>query len=628
LSWGRLLAAAGLALLAGAGSARAELFDYLYVEANAGGASGGHVAVRFGDDVYHYQNAVDSSLRLVREPFDFFRYAYTVFQNRTIHLSRIDVDAETRARLERHFNARHLIQQEHFERLAWRRADVALLERMQAGGPAAGHDAQPALRGVRFFLSEEGARSRAEAPPLVALRARVARSHGRAFLDERLAGLARELSRLEPAPEPSDSLPLSRDRLPPARRSFAQRFAELASGRVALEVLSRARPLRPAMQRVVPGPEGSLGPTERAALAGFARKLEADLSRLVASRRPDFGYPLLLGMARLLVVDASLRSGRITVLDAFPLDAPTLPPASGAGRELFLRELGEYARDELAHSRHHVLAGDDLVERDYNELEAAANRYLEVREAREDGREVRVQRGRLVPQGELAAPARLLPTLPPAVLEAALRAARQRERQSTRALRQLYGYGLVTHNCVSELFDTINGAFEPGEVSQRLGARVEAPGGSPRLIPFVAFGAVTREYRISGVGEIPSYRRARLAEMYARENPIRVYLREANTLTSTVYRRNPADSFFLFFTDDTVLPRPLFGALNLLAGMGEALVGLATWPFDGGHALRSGATGALYSLPELGFFNIRKGTLEYARSQAQRTGLRLAQPPD
>jgi hypothetical protein len=115
--------------------------------------------------------------------------------------------------------------------------------------------------------------------------------------------------------------------------------------------------------------------------------------------------------------------------------------------------------------------------------------------------------------------------------------------------------------------------------------------------------------------------------MYAQENPLHVYLRETNTVTSTVYRRNPDDPLFLFFTDEMVWTRPVFGALNLLAGIGQTLSGLLTWPLDGGHALRAGPRGALYSLPELAFFNIRKGSLDYGRSTAHRTGLELVASP-
>lgn len=626
----RHLAAGLLLLWLGADApARAESFDYLYLEANDGSASGGHVALRFGDDVYHYQYADDATLRLVREPFDFFRYAYTVFQNRTIHLSRIEVDPETYARLESRFNARHLIEDEQFASLDRRRHDVELLGRVQRRleGRAAEQGAAqgPRLRGAGFFEGGAPGASPAPAAPLVALRARVEARHGPGFLAARRAEVEAALAGLEPeipAPGPPPAL----DRLPASIDAFSQRFADLATARAAFEVLADARPLRREARRVVPGPEGELDAGERAVLSGLSVRLEGQLAELVASSRRDLGYPLLLGMARLLVLDASLRAGRLEVLDGFPGDARTLPSAPSGSGALFLGELRQYARLELEHTRRRVLSGAPPSERDYNDLEAAANRYLEVRSGIEQGSAVRVFRERLVPQGEWVAPDSWLPVLAPKALRQALETARQRERDLARELRGLYAYSLVTHNCVSALFDTINAAFEPGEVAERLGARVEA-GGSLRFIPFVAFGSVTREYRISGVGEIPSYRRARLAEMYARENPVRVYLRETNTLTSSVYRRNPADSFFLFFTDDAVLPRPLFGALNLLAGLGQGLVGLVSWPLDAGRALRAGARGALFSLPELAFVNIRKGSLEYARSQLPLTSLEL-HPPD
>ena len=101
-----------------------------------------------------------------------------------------------------------------------------------------------------------------------------------------------------------------------------------------------------------------------------------------------------------------------------------------------------------------------------------------------------------------------------------------------------------------------------------------------------------------------------------------VFLRESNTLTSTVYRRNPEDSLFLFFTDDTVLPRPVFGAFNLAAGVGESLLGLLQLPFDGGRRLVAGARGVAFSLPELVFLSFRKGTLEYGSGATPRTSER------
>ena len=96
--------------------------------------------------------------------------------------------------------------------------------------------------------------------------------------------------------------------------------------------------------------------------------------------------------------------------------------------------------------------------------------------------------------------------------------------------------------------------------------------------------------------------------MYAREHRLVVLARESNTLTSTLYEPPPDDSAFLFFTDDAVAARPLLGAINVMAGLGVAAAGIATLPVDGGARLTSGLRGALFSLPELVFFNIRKGS--------------------
>ena len=133
-------------------------------------------------------------------------------------------------------------------------------------------------------------------------------------------------------------------------------------------------------------------------------------------------------------------------------------------------------------------------------------------------------------------------------------------------------------------------------------------GGPLNFIPAISAVSVQSTYAVSDVDEVPSYRKARLARMYAGENPVWVYLRESNTLTSTLYRREPDDSAFLFFTDDTIAARPVLGALNLVAGLGVAAAGLAMLPVDRGDLLRAGLRGALFSVPELAFFNIRKGS--------------------
>ena len=85
-------------------------------------------------------------------------------------------------------------------------------------------------------------------------------------------------------------------------------------------------------------------------------------------------------------------------------------------------------------------------------------------------------------------------------------------------------------------------------------------------------------------------------------------LRESNVFSSSLYQWHGRDPAFVFFTDDLLWARPLAGGFNFVAGLAQGMAGLLTLPWDGGENLRMGTKGALISLPELFFFNIRKGS--------------------
>jgi hypothetical protein len=201
----------------------------------------------------------------------------------------------------------------------------------------------------------------------------------------------------------------------------------------------------------------------------------------------------------------------------------------------------------------------------------------------------------------------------------------------------LYGYDLFHRNCVTELFAVINQTLSsaaapqsagnvpasgrqgpPREESERrLGGYVDASQGLD-FIPFISAAVVESNYKVVESRDLPSYRAARLAEMKAHEATLKVFLRESNTITSTVYRPGPGDSAFLFFTDDNVPLRPLFGVFNLLVGLGQGLVGVVTMPVEGPDRFLSGTKGVLFSLPELVFINLRKGSTAYVEGSAEK----------
>jgi len=194
---------------------------------------------------------------------------------------------------------------------------------------------------------------------------------------------------------------------------------------------------------------------------------------------------------------------------------------------------------------------------------------------------------------------------------AALKGARDAsDNGSARAIEDAYRYELLGRNCVSELFGTVDDALASAPdgamaASTRLLGGHIAPGGLTSL-PRVAAAAVRRTWRVVAADEIPSYRRYRVGVL-ERGRPW-VALRESNVLTSSIYRRSEHDSIFLFFTDGAVAARPLLGAVNGVAGLLVTAAGLAVAPVDRGALLVGGVRGVVYSLPELAFVNIRKGT--------------------
>ncbi len=618
----RQAAAAALAALLLAGPAGARSLEYLYVEPNEGTASGGHVALRIGDRVHHYQHA-DGALRSARVSADWFRYLYSVLENRTIHVARVEVDEETWNALDDRFGSRAIVEQQHFEVQRALADDRRVLERMRVGPAANAPGASPRLRGAGYFFGAGGRRSEGVEPRLGALRTRVRAERGNDWLEQRIAALGRELAGLDPAGFPAPALELSEDRLPQREPGFSERLVQLTLLRLALEVIESAAPLRPEARVTLPDPGFALSTEERVALARFASRLERDMLGLLDSKRPDRGYPLLVGLARLVVVDESLSAGRWIVLDTFPADTVAIQADTLATRAEFVAELEAYTRAELTAERERFATRERVDERLYQGVEDAANRNVEVTRGLRRGRDIRVHGQTLIPHGELKSGPPWLPELDAARLHAALAEARRRERSHRAALLELYRYDLFTRNCVTELFATIDDALPKEEQADRLGGHVSLSAGL-HFWPVFAFGAVKRTWRVEEIGEIPSYRRTRLARMRAQEHPLKVHLREASTLTSSVYRRNPKDSFFLFFTRDAWLLRPLYGAANLLAGVGQTAVGLARLPFDRGETLVAGAKGIVFSVPELAFVSLRKGSLEYARSSEPRTAFRTA----
>jgi hypothetical protein len=574
------------ALLAGAApgfarDAEPEL-AFVHVEANVGGASGGHAALRVADMVFHVQQADGNLFRLVRQDWGEFSHVYAGLQNRGLDVARVALDAADRERVLDHLARAYVVQQAAFERRDRLARDLAWLEAWQSGA------ATPPLRGAGLLDPD-----RRGDPHAAKLRARVAMQLGAGFLR---AGIER-LSRAAEAFGPGSDLEALRETL------------LLREGLLGLE---QARGLAPdaLLQRDGGAPE--LAALEIESLASFALAQERAVLELLVSRRLDRGRALSLAVARWLVIQRSLASGRLELLDPFPDGMPLIPEGERAGPEATAKLAAE-AASVLAEARARLLTRDPLNEPAYNLVELAAALAAEFERAARGGALREIPRHATPERGRSLGP---FPRADdPAAVARAIDHTRRALSREQRALQARWGYDILRHNCITELVRLVNGAFsDRADTVRALGGYIE-PGNALGFVPFVFFDQVTERLRVVEVEHIPSHRQRELARILAEDPGIARRLGESTVFTSSIYTPRRRDGAFLFFTDDSAWPRPLLGALNLGWGLAAVAPGVAAAPFDRGARLRSAGSGVLFSAPELVFLNFRKGSFEYLEAR-------------
>jgi len=590
-------------------------FDYLYVESNEGGSSGGHTAIRFGPNVYHFQNEA-GLLVLRRERAHDFLYRYALLGNRTVHSTRIGVSEKSLSRLVDRFRLRHRAQEAQIRVAGALTRDRLLLEllrdRQQDPTSRSGNPLLP-VPGLGYFdLRALTAGDRSAA--LLSLGRDIARAQGPDFLANRRRALTdemRALSQQDPTAWAAES-PTSVYEHPPFAQAYRARWIDLAAGLAALDTLEEARPLAASSYHAPLDDSFVLDAEEIRALARYAEELAGQLVELADSRRPDWGQTLLVGMARLSALNRSIESERLVFLDSFPEQSEALGHVAidrrGEVGPLILLENRRQFEASRAYFRTRV-APDELA---WERLEERSNRYFEMLRALRGDPLIRVTRGHLVPSRAALYPIPIWPQRAGAQLSEDLGRARERERSYARAMRRLHRYGLITRNCATAIFETLNDSFEDSvKISeQQLGGYVGSRY-SLAFIPFISALEVNERYRVIQRDTVFSYRQLRLHAMKDREGPVRVALRESNTFTAMTYQRSSDDSFFVFFTDEAPLLRPLFGVVNLAAALGESLLGILAAPVDRGEILVRGLRGTFVSLPELAFANIRKGSNDW-----------------
>lgn len=604
---------------------------YLHIAANEGNSSGGHAAIRFDTETFHFQHDSSGILRLQRLDLPAFDHAYTVLGNRPIQESWVEVSADTYGQLLDGFSQALLIQDEQLRILQSRRQDVVLFKLLLNQNQSDSNALQ--LKGAGYFAAAPGGSSAGEKPAvsqnIINLRSLIKSAYGENFIEERIAAAEAALGAMKLQAAPPQPVTLAADIYPPYSPPASAVYLDAAMALSALQLLQTAPDLAPGSYWAPAADLFRLSPQESLYLTSFAAKLTRDLLNLVNSSRSDWGFPFIAGMARLASIEASVNSGHLTFLDIFPVRQTNMPVT---GDRRYLQACKNEAEKQFSLQRQEFFSGSELREADFAALELLGNKFMESEYALAHDIQPRPLPEIPLPARPARLPALPLPAMSRAELQQELAAARTAEKNYAEAVAGLYEYDIFTKNCVTGIFAAINRMMARAaavnkktvqtatpaaadaaraESLDRLGGYIDPLQGL-NFIPAISAGKVDSSYRVAAQRKIPSYRQTRLAAMESQENALLVFLREANTITSTIYRPNKNDSTFLFFTDDTFLLRPVFGAVNLLAGLGGSLLGLAVTPLDGPDRLYMGGKGILFSLPELFFINLRKGTIDYA----------------
>ncbi|MCX7099192.1 MAG: hypothetical protein NTV43_14925 [Methylococcales bacterium] len=605
-------------------------FNYLYIEASEGNSSGGHSAIQFGDEIYHYQHHDSGLIRLLRQDKAEFHFTYRFLQNRRIHLATVEVSDETFKRLSAYFKLQFLAQEQQFKQLDALQKDRLLLRsllyRLQSDEAFLDADFSSVLRldGVGLFYEGQLVGKQA-LPPLskeqlqaskiiLSLREKIAAQYGNGYLLNRRKQITADIKAQKPSPRPMLKPLLSSDNFPPAMAAFAESYADNLTALAALDVLENARPVLPDALLLTAKP---VNPQEQAVLTQLRGQMLSSLLASINSGRPDWGYALLVNIARYIAVELTLQQGHWLFVDDFSEVSEWLSAEQFAAYAPQMQTQIKDAKAQMDLSLSALLKPGGLTETSYSQLEMSANHYYELLKGLQH-QPVRFIGEKALPTKSVGFPDWQLPQLTVPQLTAALAGLERYATQLQNELEAHYQYDLLTRNCVTELFNSINLALAqgdnsgpeqlPSEASSRLGGDIFA---TYNFIPFVAFQSVQDHYKVTDSRVLNSYRGLQLERLYAQDGAWLLGLRESNTFSSRLYRYNPDDAFFVFFTDDALALRPVYGAFNTVAGMGQSVLGLLSWPFDGGKNLKSGATGVLMSLPELVFVNMRKGSYKY-----------------
>ncbi len=588
------------------------IMDFIYIDSSVDESAGGHAAVRFEQTVFHYQYHHNGLCLLVKESWPEFLYSYNNLHNRNLSMIKLPLSSKTYQKVKTQFLTSYLIQNRRLSSLEQLNGEIDFFNKIRSGKLSI------SIKGLGFFSSGHENNSTA-----LLLRDFINNKLGVSYITGKQKEITANLD------ETIKNLQLN---LPECNNlnawtsvysgSSVNEYLELCEFQEALRVIAEARPVAGSKLINTSSKIGQLTETELKRLQKYREKVKDSILTILSSSRPDKGSALLIQAARFYALTESLEHGHLITLDPFSENAQLLKVDSllssyiavpdnsdnnkkALSRRNYFEQIQIEQLLDVKNAKKQFFSEQENEDIAFNQLEADLGRFSEINNVDDDTESVRVEEGVLLP-GKIGEVTEILTSNKESLLHS-IAVLKANEVILKEQLNELYGYNLVAKNCVTELFNTINSSFSSQQQAEaELGGYMET-GGAVSYIPFCAFYLMKQRFPHASVKVFPSYRRRQKDRIYE-EQGLWTLIKESNTLSSDIYYPWDEDTTFLFFTDDVVYTRPLYGVGNTVYAAANMVGGVVLAPIDEGSLLKRSMRGFVFSLPELAFFNIRKGT--------------------
>ncbi|XDD47201.1 hypothetical protein AB3N60_03700 [Leptospira sp. WS39.C2] len=563
-------------------------YGFLYIDANSGQSSGGHSALLLGDRVYHLQYSFEDKIfHIVRENWDDFRFQYGVVENRNIELYEWKLSDSAKQTLRQKWNELYLVQETHIQ-------NQKLLEEDWEWNDSQSKENtyQESISGFGYFTSFQDLSS--PIPKLFSFQKEEIKS-----IKTNIQYLVSELSKIQTDTNSTSDLDILSDNSSPLR--LVPSIQTETNFRIEKDrkIFVRKFLIEPVLLYeqafvTLEGKEFTLSNEEISTWKGYRTKLISELKSCIYKNECQDWEEMTL-LLRILYLHKSIESRQIV----FPkknftgfsyLEYTELPEVIMNNKQKEYAQLFIEKRKEFGKVYHPI---------QFYNWETFLSHYQSFMEGKSFTEGIEFNWIGKNPYSNLRSKSKNL------FSHNSPDSKKRLWETYTKKIQNLYSYHLILQNCTNELFFYLQLMFPDGKINGEpfwdpLTQNVFGFNFIPSIAAFkLSNSSYTKNFKL-----YPSYRNLKRNHL---NDWTKKHIKERFVPTSQIYRSNPMDHPFLFFTEESIWSRPILGFANVVYGVGYSGFGIIKSPIDKGKDFSKGTEIIFYSLPELFFFNIRKG---------------------